>query len=123
MNVETKIRTSSQRTQILNCLRTAGSKGVTNVQLSDIGFRYNARLQELYTEGYRVQVDELGNGITRYILLSEPEKKNAKPEDALDILIRDIDRDSMGIITTGELRYILEDKGFTIRRKIGSFNK
>lgn len=122
MDTQTKERTVSQRSNILNLLRNSGENGVTNIQLKDIALRYNARIQELYTQGYLIKVEELSNGITKYTLTYEPESKNTKPEDAVDILIRDINNTYGGNIDVGQLRNILEVRRLTVRRKIGTFN-
>lgn len=123
MDQETKSRTESQRSKILNALRIKGLDGVTNLILSSIALRYNARLQELYQQGYVIDVKEQPNGITMYKLISEPDVPKKKPEDALSLLIKEIDNTYDGVVNSGELVKMLEDNDFTIRRKIGSFNK
>ncbi len=123
MNTETKERTRSQRSIILNRLREAGTNGLTNVQLSDIALRYNARLQELYTQGYEVKVEPFNDGITKYTLVFEPEILNKKLDDAINILFKEIKNTYQDKINTEDLANLLERQGFTVRRKIGSFNK
>lgn len=123
MDQETKERAKSQRSKILNALRMEGLDGVTNVVLSSIGLRYNARLQELYQQGYVIEKTESSGGITKYKLISEPDVPNKKPEDALSLLIKEIDNTYDGVVRSEDLIQLLEDKEFTVRRKIGSFNK
>lgn len=123
MHQETKERAESQRTKILNALRMKGLDGVTNVMLAEIAMRYNARLQELYQQGYVIDVKEQPNGITKYKLISEPEVPKKKPEDALSLLIKEINNTYDGVVRSEDLIQLLEDNDFTVRRKIGSFNK
>lgn len=121
---ETKERTESQRTKILNALRMNGlDGGVPNFILSEIALRYNARLQELYQQGYVIDVKEQPNGITLYKLVSEPDVPKKKPEDALSLLLKEIDNTYDGVVRSEDLVKLLDDKDFTVRRKIGSFNK
>lgn len=120
---ETKERTLSQTKKILNALRMKGLDGVTNVILSNIALRYNARLQELYQQGYKIDKFELSGGITKYVLVSEPEKPKGKAENALSLLIREIDNTYDGVVKSEDLIKLLDEKEFTVRRKIGSFNK
>lgn len=121
MNKETKERTSSQRDRIINLLKHAGDKGVLNTQLSKVALRYNARIQELYVRGYKIDSVELAGGITKYILRSEPVEKVCKPQKAEDILINDIKSKYSDIINSEELQEYLNTHGFTVRRKAGSF--
>lgn len=123
MNQETKERTESQRSKILNALRMDGLNGVTNVILSSIALRYNARLQELYQQGYVIEKKESSNGITKYFLISEPETPKGKAEDALSLLLKKIDNTYDGVVNSKELVEMLFESEFTVRRKIGSFNK
>lgn len=121
MKPETKVRAESQRQQIINLLRSAGSNGVTNSEFSKIGYRYNARIQELYVDGYEIQVEELSGGLTKYILVKEPEVKNIKPDKALNVLIENIKSKYNGSVTIEQLVDELQGSNFTVRRNIGSF--
>lgn len=123
MDQETRERTKSQRSKILNLLRMKGLDGVTNVMLSEMALRYNARLQELYQLGYVIEKKVYPNGITKYKLISEPKVLNGKAEDALSLLIKEIDNTYDGVVRTEELVKLLEENEFTVKRKIGSFNK
>ncbi|PYE51542.1 hypothetical protein HUB98_05920 [Paenibacillus barcinonensis] len=121
MNQETKKRTETQRDKIIAALKRAGDSGVTNVELNKIALRYNARIQELYVRGYKIHSEELDGGITKYILVSEPTEPFKKPDKAVDILIDDIESKYNGNISARELNEYLETRGFTVRRKIGSY--
>ncbi|PYY28260.1 hypothetical protein [Paenibacillus illinoisensis] len=121
MNKETKERTETQRDKIVTALRRAGDSGVTNVELNKIALRYNARIQELYVRGYKIHSEELDGGVTKYILISEPAEPFKKPDKAVDILIEDIESKYNGNISARELNEYLDTKGFTVRRKIGSY--
>jgi len=121
MDKETKQRTDSHKHRILMLLRSAGDKGILNTELSKIALRYNARLQELYVEGYKIESQELGGGLTKYILKSEPETKQDKPKSALEIMQADLKDKYNDNISTDELMSYLAEHNFTVKRKIGSF--
>jgi hypothetical protein len=121
MDKETKVRTESQRLKILNLLRSAGNNGVTNVDLAEIAKRYNARIQEMYVEGYEIKVDELVGGLTKYTLEKEPEMKKSKPDKALNVLIDGIKNKYNGILSVEQLIEELDNNNFTVRRNIGTF--
>lgn len=121
MNNETKERTSSQRDKIIALLKQAGDKGVLNTQLSKVALRYNARIQELYVRGYKIDSVDLECGVTKYILRFEPTEQFNKPEKAEDLLINDIKNKYSDVITSEQLQEYLDTHGFTVRRKVGSF--
>ncbi|MGM1044798.1 MAG: hypothetical protein ACQEXX_01490 [Bacillota bacterium] len=121
MNRETRERTESQKDKIIGLLREAGDNGVLNTQLSKVALRYNARIQELYVMGYKIDSEELAGGVTKYILKSEPSVKVSKPEKAIDVLINDIKSKYNDNLSSGDLFNYLEENNFTVRRKIGSF--
>jgi len=121
MDAETKVRTDSQRLKILNLLRSAGTSGVTIVDLAKIAKRYNARIQEMYVEGYEIKVEDLGGGLTKYTLVKEPETKKSKPEKALNVLIEGIKNKYNGNLSVEQLIEELNNNNFTVRRNIGTF--
>ncbi|ASA22673.1 hypothetical protein [Paenibacillus donghaensis] len=121
MKSETKVRTESQRLKILNLLRSAGNSGVTNVDLVKVALRYSARIQEMYVAGYEINVEELAGGLTKYILVSEPETKKSKPDKALNVLIDEIKNKYNGIVSVEQLIEELDNNNFTVRRNIGTF--
>lgn len=113
----------NQRQMILEALRKAGSKGLTNIELSEICQRWAARLQELYVRGYRVKLENLGDGVYNYILVEEPEFPNPEPPKALDVLVREIEGKFGGRVTTSQLLYLLEKNNMNVVRKAGTFTK
>jgi hypothetical protein len=121
MDVETKVRTESQRLKILNLLRSAGNDGVTNVDLVKVALRYSARIQEMYVAGYEINVEELAGGLTKYVLVKEPETKKSKPDKALNVLVEGIKNKYNGNISVEQLIEELNNNNFTVRRNIGTF--
>jgi predicted ATP-grasp superfamily ATP-dependent carboligase len=121
MDTETKVRTESQRLQILNLLRSAGNNGVTNVDLVKVALRYSARIQEMYVAGYEINVEELAGGLTNYVLVKEPETKKNKPDKALNVLIEGIKNKYNGNVSVEQLIEELNNNNFTVRRNIGTF--
>lgn len=118
---EAKPRIRNQRQMILDALRKAGSKGLTNIELSEICQRWAARLQELYVRGYKVKLENLGDGIYNYILVEEPEVPNPEPPKALEVLVKEIESKFGGRVTTSQLLFLLENNNMNVVRKAGTF--
>ncbi|MFF2889499.1 hypothetical protein [Paenibacillus sp. NPDC057967] len=112
----------SKQAQILDALRKAGAKGLANFEMYDICQRWAARLQELYKQGYKVRVENLGDGIYNYILVEEPTTILPIPERAQDILIREIEGKCGGKVTTAQLLNILQSNRLQVGRKARSYN-
>lgn len=91
------------------------------MDLAKIAKRYNARIQEMYVKGFGIKVEELGGGLTKYILVKEPETKMSKPDKALNVLIDGIKNKYNGNVTVEQLIDELNDNNFTVRRNIGTF--
>ncbi|WP_315792903.1 hypothetical protein [Paenibacillus sp. BIC5C1] len=120
-NPNTQKRTS-QRAMVLNALRNAASKGLANYELYEISQRWAARLQELYKQGYKIRVDNLGDGIHSYTLVEEPAAILPRPERAQDVLTREIESKFGGSVTTAQLLYILQSNKLQVGRKAGTFS-
>jgi hypothetical protein len=118
--IEAKQRTPNQREKILKLLRAAGSEGLTNVALKDVCVRWSSRIQELYQEGYTIDVIPVKNGIYKYIFISEPEVKRSKPKQAVSLVVSEIDGRYDGTITSEDLQTLLDSMGMKIVRKIGT---
>lgn len=114
-----KERIPTQREKILNLLREAGSKGVTNSYMSKIALNYKARIQELYEKGYVIEVESLKRGLFRYTLLEEPESVQEKPPRAIDVLKQNIHVKYGGAITSEQLESILDNMNFQVVRRSG----
>jgi hypothetical protein len=115
---EAKLRIPTQKEKIINLLRSSGSIGVTNKELQEVCIRWTARMSELYEDGYIINNEPLGNGIYNYVLLSEPDKKKEKSMSALDILLKEV-KDA-GLVSSDDLKKIIEKSNFNIHRKSGS---
>jgi hypothetical protein len=70
-------RRKASKEKILATLREAGLRGVTNLELNEIAFRYGARIFELRKLGYEIDKEYVEPGVWRYTLLSEPENLEA----------------------------------------------
>jgi hypothetical protein len=121
LNKETQLRAENQKYKIIAALREAGASGLTNAQLSKIALRYNARIQEMYVLGFGISTVPMSGGLTRYVLNSEPKSIHSKPDHALNILIKEIDKCG-GNVDKEQLLGLLEANNFTVRRKVGSFS-
>lgn len=64
-------RLSGQCRQMLDVLRAGPS---TNQRLAEIALKYTSRISDLRLVGYVITCDRVGDGITRYTLVSEPGK-------------------------------------------------
>lgn len=91
------------------------------MDLAKIAKRYNARIQEMYVKGFGIKVEELGGGLTKYILVKEPETKKSKPDKALNVLIHNINSKYNGNLSVDQLVDELNSSNFTVRRNVGSF--
>lgn len=115
---DAKKRAVSQKIQMLHLLRSAGAKGVTSDVLADIGLSYHSRISELYAEGYVIAVENIGGGLARYVLVSEPRSKMPKPKKAQDVVLEQVEK--LGTVNAERLRAILEANDMFIVRKTGS---
>jgi hypothetical protein len=114
-------RIPSQRVQVLNKLREVGEKGITNIELYEVCQRWQARLSELYAQGYKVRLDNLGDGIYNYVLVHEPTALAPKPLRAQTIVTREIEGKFDGKVTTAQLLHILASNGLELKRKTGYY--
>jgi len=114
-----KQRLISKREQILNVLRSAGNKGVTNAELSVTALRYGGYLGDLYKLGYKIDTESLGDGLFKYTLISEPESL-VKREKAIDTLLSEIENRG-GMISQSDLLNILDSKGIAVKYKANTY--
>ncbi|MWV43069.1 hypothetical protein GRF59_05450 [Paenibacillus sp. HJL G12] len=114
-------RSPSQRIRVLTALRNAGSKGITNVELQEISLRWQARLSELYKQGYRLALQNWGDGVYNYTLIHEPDTIHPEPRRAIQVLISEIENKFSGNVTTSQLMDLLNSNGLQVGRKPGSF--
>lgn len=71
-------RRDTAKDRVRRALEAAGDRGLTNVVLNDICYRYGARLHELKKEGLRIAKSSVGKGVYSYrIDVSEP----ARPDE------------------------------------------
>lgn len=115
---EAQERIPSQIEKIVNLLKEAGEEGVTNVALSAISFKYDARLSELRSKGYEIETVYDGKGIYRYILRKIP-ADNKFHRNATEEILQLVDEKFEGLITTDQLKALLDFKYFHITRKSG----
>ncbi|HEY2494117.1 MAG TPA: hypothetical protein VGI33_14585 [Paenibacillus sp.] len=122
MNTFTKAnKRPSQRVQVLNKLRAAGERGITNIELYEVCQRWQARLSELYALGYKVSLQNLGDGVYNYVLAHQPDALAPKPMKAKTIVTRSIEVQFDGKVTTAQLLHILASNGLEIKRKTGYY--
>lgn len=63
----------SQRDQVLQALRQAGTNGVSNGYLNRLGiYRYSARVHELRRDGFEIRTVNGRDGLCTFYLTSEP---------------------------------------------------
>ncbi|MGM7720645.1 hypothetical protein [Metabacillus sp. Hm71] len=120
--IEAKKRMPTQREQILNKLRDAGDKGVTNTELLEIAIRYTARLHELYQQGYIIETVSINDGVYNYILKGEPEGETSVSA-AVDILAERLNHEYSLGLDPGQLKELLVDSGLRVCRKSGSYKR
>jgi hypothetical protein len=110
-------RIPSQSEKIINLLKEALDEGVTNVELAEITFKYDARISELRMKGYIIDTIYVGKSVYKYVLKKIPSDhynfRNATDEVLLNMY------DEFGEEVSTFLAALLEDKGFHITRKSG----
>ncbi|EOO11338.1 hypothetical protein [Bacillus cereus] len=110
----------SQSERILDALRVAGTKGLTNVQLSDIALRYGGYLGRLYEKGYEVNTISEGSNVYRYILVSEPETERESRKPARDLLLEEVKNRFGDNVSAESLASLLDGLGLNLRYKAGT---
>lgn len=105
--------------KVLTALRSVGKEGITNVELSKINIRYGGYLGNLYQQGYDIRTDDMGNGIFKYTLISEP-SKIVKREKAKDVLLKNAVNAG---ISEEALEKLLNDSGVTVRYVQNTYKK
>lgn len=110
----------TKETQILNALRSVGSNGITNVELSDIALRYGGYLGKLYEKGYKIEKERLGNGVFKYTLISEPEVEFKSKMSALDKLLKAVE--NVGSVDSNQLKNLMESLRVSVRNNAGTHN-
>ncbi|MCA1064421.1 hypothetical protein QTG56_22660 (plasmid) [Rossellomorea sp. AcN35-11] len=115
-----KVKRQNQRDKVLELLRTAGENGVPNTRFKEVSIRWDARVRELYQEGYKIKVEPMNEkGVFLYTLLEEPAKKLGKPKHALDVLIAEINKQHKGVITSEDLAELVRKKRLNVVRAFG----
>lgn len=116
-----KERLASKREDILNALRSAGRKGLTNQELSKIALRYGGYIGLLYEAGYVINKINLKNGLFKYILVSEPKEELKIEKSAFDLLKEKVDE--YGLVDSLKLDEIIERIGVSVRYNAGTHKK
>lgn len=68
LTIETLLKPQTQTEKILALLKAAGDKGVTNIELNKIAFRYSARLHDLRRDGYKISAQHIKDTYWRFTL-------------------------------------------------------
>lgn len=124
MQKDMKVKRKSQREKILDMLRGAGEQGVTNSSFQKVCIRWDARMRELYQEGYKIKVEPINEGgVYRYTLLEEPEEKLGKPKKAMEVLISEIQKNHGGVISADDLAMLVKKKRLNVVRAFGYHKK
>lgn len=82
MNTATAVKQEKQhqdsrKLAILKLLKEAGLRGMTNLELNEICFRYGGRLFELRKEGFDIETKAEGAGVYRFIFKGEKEPQQS----------------------------------------------
>lgn len=67
----------SRKLAILKLLKQAGPRGLTNLELNEICFRYGGRLFELRQEGFEIETKAEGAGVYRFTFKGEKEAQQS----------------------------------------------
>lgn len=104
----------TQKQAILNLLKKRKSRGVTNAELSKIALCYQTRIFELNQDGYKIEVNYIGRGLTRYVLVGEGEP--APKETVYDKVIKAIKANGNSV-DSKLLKKILKESDANVCRK------
>lgn len=119
---EAQRRIPSQKQKIINVLRDAGEEGVTNTELVQISLKYDARLSELYKEGYIITNEHLGNGVYKYVLKAMPGQLVFYP-DALSTFINGVAKNRDGMIAFEDIPELLDELDINMCFKAGYYKR
>lgn len=112
-------REEKMKLKVLQALRNAGKAGMINAELSQVALRYGGYLGTLYQEGYDITSENIGNGVWRYTLISEP-KTIVKREKAWDVLAKKAEEAG---IKRDVLISLFNDNGITVRYVANTYKK
>lgn len=116
---ETKERTTNQKQKILHMFRSAGEAGVLNIELVTVALQYQKRLSELYYMGYKIENEDLGKGLVRYVLIAEPINPIKIRPKAYDILLEKIKES--GVIDAEQFVFLLDKLQVGIKYNTGVY--
>ena len=117
---EAKKRNPNQREFILRILRDAGDNGILNKDLVKICIGYRSRIAELYQMGYKINCENIKQGICKYTLIEEPIVPIKNKPSAIDILKETIDKTLNGAVSSENLEELLNKLNLNVVRKAGS---
>jgi hypothetical protein len=115
---EARQRIPTQAERIINLLKEAGADGVSNIELSKISLKYDARICELRMQGYEIETTHEKKGVYKYFLIKTP-SNDFLYLNATDEILMMIATDFDGSIEENELKNLLIFKHFHITRKSG----
>lgn len=115
--LEAKPRIPSQRERIVELLKERGELGATNDELSRIALCYQTRIFELVEQGYEIKLENLGQGLVKYMLLKIPDSPDAPRKPIRDIIVEEINENYGGLVDVSSLYELLEKCNAMISRK------
>ena len=114
-------RIPSQTEKIINLLKEAGADGVTNIQLAEITFKYDARISELRMKGYIIETVYIGKSVYKYVLKKIPSNPD-NFRSATDQVLLDL-YDQFGERVSKYLANYFEHNHFHVTRKSGWYKR
>lgn len=111
-------RIENKTQQIIDALRSAGTKGLTNAELSTIALRYGGSLGTLYHRGYEVKKTYLGNGLYNYVLTHEPDEIVVR-EKAMTKLMDAVAE--KGLVSKSMLAEMMDNFGISVKYKANTY--
>lgn len=115
---ESRNRAESHSKRVLDLLRQNIEHGVNNTDLKRISLRYGAIIGSMQRDGYDILVENIGDGLCKYYLHKEPETITPKYKgNAKDILLKKINENYNGEISSEEFVELLHDLQMTLMRK------
>lgn len=129
MDVHTEIfldsqgRRVSQKIRILEVLREAGLRGMTNAELKDVAIRFSSLTNALQLDGYDIRLTNEGGGIVRYTLHNyEPVRDKVVLKNANE-KVKDFFTDNDGQVSYDMFKEFVEDSGLHVKHRPGGIKK
>lgn len=113
---EAKERAPKVKEKVLSMLLEGGEQGVTNDKLNSISMRFADSIYRLRLDGHDIEVENLGQGVVKYMLKDTPLKK-IDYEKGIEVVKREIAENFDGTVTVEQLLEVFDKHRLNITRR------